>query len=309
MAMSGKGVGVYTKMSGSGSPSYVLADPGDPEQLPRPFDVTAFYDYVDGQKRWWLKVRPGSVLTHDQSYPNITSPEGNRDLSVTSFKVTTPAPDFEYGDTHQWQVNTCNCYKDLFNPDPQVDNFLDAGTGQAFRAEDEGETLVVAYRCTPSWQLPPRLAVISLALWKSHFNYGSGRALQDLPDVPSGTNAQLNYIFRFNSEAADTSTADGHEHSYIQAKTPEMTLRFHRIGLLARPIALFDPVTGTVTQYSNGPLELTTPPEMTWTAVDVNSNSYADQDFVDHGFASYYYITGQTNAPSGYTFNYSNYST
>jgi hypothetical protein len=307
MGMLGKGVGVLAKGIGSGTPSFVMED-RDPDLPPRPFDVTAFSDVVDGNTRWWLKIKPGSVLTHDFSASPITSPNGNRDLAVTKFQIATPAPDFQYGDTHQWYVDTCNCYKGLFNPDPEVINFLEAGTGQAFRAEDEGETLVVAYRSTPSWQTPPRLAVISLALWKSHFNYGSGRVLQDLPHIPSGTNAQFNYIFRYNSQTADTSTAVGHEHSYIRTDTPAMVLRYQRMGLLARPIAIFDPLTETVTQYSNGPLELTTPPEITWTAVDVNSDSYTEQDFVDYGYAAYYYITGRSNAPTGYTFNYDNYT-
>ena len=44
MSMSGKGVGIYTKMSGSGSTSYVLADQPDPESFDHPFKVTVFKD-------------------------------------------------------------------------------------------------------------------------------------------------------------------------------------------------------------------------------------------------------------------------
>jgi hypothetical protein len=305
MGMLGKGVGVLAKGIGSGTPSFVLEDAADPAA--RPFQVSAFADYENGNKRWWLRIKPGHIITHDFSIPDITSPNGNRDLSVSKYKITTPAPDFEYGDTRQYEVRTCNVYKGLYNSDPEAANFLDPVIGQAFRAEDEGETLVVAYRNTPAWQKPPRLAVISLAAWKTYFNYGTGRVLQDLPHITSGTNAQFNYILRFNSSTSDTGTADGHQHTYTEADTPGMTLRLHRLGLLARPIALFYPDTGTVIQFAHGPLELTTPPEMTWTGVDVNDNTYADQDFVDHGFAAYYYATGQANAPAGYTFDYSNY--
>jgi hypothetical protein len=42
MGMLGKGVGVLAKGMGSGSPSFVLQDPGDPEPFIHPFRVTAF---------------------------------------------------------------------------------------------------------------------------------------------------------------------------------------------------------------------------------------------------------------------------
>ena len=58
MGLHGKGVGVYSKMSGSGSPSFVLADQPDPEvTLVHPFKVTAFYDGNDVKAR----IRAGTV--------------------------------------------------------------------------------------------------------------------------------------------------------------------------------------------------------------------------------------------------------
>jgi hypothetical protein len=42
MGMLGKGVGVLAKGIGSGTPSFVLQDPGDPEPFIHPFRVTAF---------------------------------------------------------------------------------------------------------------------------------------------------------------------------------------------------------------------------------------------------------------------------
>jgi hypothetical protein len=57
MSMSGKGVGVYTKMSGSSSPCYVLADQPDSEPFDHPFKVTVFKD--GGVNKF--RVRAGTV--------------------------------------------------------------------------------------------------------------------------------------------------------------------------------------------------------------------------------------------------------
>ncbi|MFN9110807.1 MAG: hypothetical protein ACK5XN_12130, partial [Bacteroidota bacterium] len=58
MSIHGKGVGVYSKMSGSGCPSFVIADPGDPEiPFDHPFKVTVFRDGLQVKYR----VRAGTV--------------------------------------------------------------------------------------------------------------------------------------------------------------------------------------------------------------------------------------------------------
>lgn len=57
MGIYGKGVGVYSKMSGSGSPSFVLADQPDAEPVVHPFKVTTFIDGTDIK----VRIRAGTV--------------------------------------------------------------------------------------------------------------------------------------------------------------------------------------------------------------------------------------------------------
>lgn len=77
MGIHGKGVGVYTKMAGSGSPSFVLADQGDPEiTIVHPFKVTAFKDGNNVK----VRVRAGTV---NNLVPKIGSDPLDNDPSPT----------------------------------------------------------------------------------------------------------------------------------------------------------------------------------------------------------------------------------
>jgi hypothetical protein len=104
MSMSGKGVGIYTKMSGSGSPCYVLADQPDSEPFDHPFRVTVFKD-GDAVK---FSVRAGTV---NNIVPKIGS----------TFLDAIPAPagtlDTAADATHAIYLEASNTSPPAFFPD------------------------------------------------------------------------------------------------------------------------------------------------------------------------------------------------
>jgi len=107
MSMSGKGVGIYTKMSGSGSPCYVLADQPDPESFDHPFKVTVFKDGAAVK----FSVRAGTV---NNIVPKIGS----------TFLDAIPAPagtlDTASDATHRIYLEASSASPPAFFPDTVV---------------------------------------------------------------------------------------------------------------------------------------------------------------------------------------------
>lgn len=290
---SGRSSGVLVKQQGSIGPSLAL----DEKPTSAMWETRAHYDGTD----WWLSVEPGYALTHDQTLGgNITSPNGNRDLSSTKLVLSTPTPDYVKGATVLYKVEKCHCYKGLRTGST---NEL---AKQQFKVDSTGDWLVIAYRCTPAYALAPRLAIIKATDWTSYFTYNNLDYSAGTGGFAVGANAVFNYIPVFTTDnAANTGTSAGHTHTYTKTNLEAFKMRVERVSLLARPIALFEGSTGRVYQYTNDILDMTTSPEVTWGAVDtVTTGGYLDQDFIDTGYAAYFYVTGQANAPSGYTFNY-----
>lgn len=297
MSNLGKSVGACVKGVGSATPQIAVEQYVPPV---RQWETTAHYDGTD----WWLSVEPGYALTHDQTLGgNITSPNGNRDLSSTKLVLSTPTPDYVKGATVLYKVEKCHCYKGLRYAGVSPSNSLEK---QQFKVDSSGDWLVIAYRCTPAYALAPRLAIIKASDWTSYFTYNNLDYSAGTGGFSIGANAVFNYIPVFTTDfAANTGTSAGHTHTYTLRNLEAFKMRVERVSLLARPIALFEGSTGKVFQYTNDILDMTTSPEVTWGAIDTTTTGgYLDQDFIDTGYAAYFYVTGQANAPSGYTFNY-----
>jgi hypothetical protein len=75
-----------------------------------------------------------------------------------------------------------------------------------------------------------------------------------------------------------------------------------RLGLSVKLIALYDSTTKKLTQYHTGDVDLTETAESYIVAV---ATPVTTGPCIDDGWASSFYVTGGTGAPSGYTFNYS----
>lgn len=283
MAMLGKGVGVLAKMSGSGSPSYVLADQPDPEITPEQFQVS----FVENEDGVWLEIFPGDTVFN--SYTVGVSSNGNRDI-LDGFRDVDGADDF--GSVKRQYHATVNCYKALQFPDIANDLTL----GQRYKAEDEGLTYVVMIHAIPSGA-PPRLCVIGKQAFRDKFLYGCDPTSEFGKTAVLQTRSSVSLSKQTVVIASETVLKDTTE-------TGISTFNFwERFGLIAKLIAVYDPATKELSQAFYGPM-----------CFDGVSEQYAKSvaylqeqvppNIIDGGWASAFYVTAAANAPSGYTFDY-----
>ena len=284
MSMSGKGVGVYTKMSGSGSPSYVLADPGDPDPAPQQFDVS----FVENEEGVWLEIVPGETVFN--SYIIGITSTGNRDV-LAGFQEVNGADDF--GTVRRQYHKTVNCYKALQDGDIANDMTL----GQRYQAETSGKTYVIMIHAIPSG-ISPRLCVIGKQAFEDKFLYGCSAPTSEygktaVLQTRSGAILQGNTVnISGNIVLLSTSGVGYNSITY-----------WERMGLIAKLIAVYDSATKEITQVFNGPMCFDGVSEHY--SIDVPSaNVSTAPTIIDGGWASAFYTTAAANAPSGYTFDY-----
>jgi len=258
-----------------------------PKPEPKQFECTVIKD-KDGNL--WMDVEPGFVKILNYSNVLIVS-TGNRDVSVGDASVV----DSSYlAVTKLYKVEGCNCYKGLRYPSQPATLALNQ-----FKLETEEDSIVVLYRAAPGYG-KPRLAVISASLFASSFRYGPTGASVGEGTVPSikhivaHTNGQLSLTTNppYATTGQTASTAN-----YVGVLSV-----WDRLGLSVKLIALYDSTTKKITQYHTGDVDLT---ETAESYIKPASSLVTTGPCIDDGWASSFYVTGGTGAPSGYTFNYS----
>lgn len=282
MGMLGKGVGVLAKGIGSGSPSFVLED-REPDFPPEQFKVTV----VNDDNGTWVGIHPGDTVYNAYSV-GITS-TGNRDVLAGFQDVTAPS---SFGNVKRQYHATVNCYKAL--QQPTVAN--DLALGQRYQAEPEDLTYVVMIHAIPSG-VPPRLCVIGKQAFRDKFLYGCDATNE------FGSTA----VLQTRSGAELTKTTVTISGNSVLTDTTDVAFSsatyWERVGLVAKLIAVYDPVTDELSQAFSGPMCFDGVSEHYSKSVTYDQVS-TPPDIIDGGWASAFYTTGASNAPSGYTFDY-----
>jgi hypothetical protein len=242
----------------------------------------------------WMNVEPGFVKILNYNNLLITS-TGNRDVSVGDASVITSTP---LAVTKLYKVDGCNCYKALRYPTKAATLALNQ-----FQLETEEDSLVVLYRAAPGYG-KPRLAVISVSLFNSCFRYGPTSATDGEGSVPI-----IKHLFQLTSAqyTVDT-TIPGIPPTHAAGLTdyiPFLGLKYSlwdRLGIYVKFIALYDSTTKKLTQYHTGDVDLT---ETAESYISSTGPFVTTGPCIDDGWASSFYVTSGTGAPSGYTFDYS----
>jgi len=283
MAMLGKGVGVLAKGIGSGSPSLVLADPGDPDPNPQQFDVS----FIENEEGTWLEIVPGETVYNHYTVGIIST--GNRDVVAGFQEVDGPS---DFGTVRRQYHGTVNCYKALQFPDKANELTI----GQRYQAEAEGLTYVVMIHAIPSGA-PPRLCVIGKQAFQDTFLYGC----DPLTDFGKTAVLQTRTAASIN---ATTATISGNEVLVVPTTVGSQSITYwERMGLIAKLIAVYDPATKELSQAFNGPMCFDGVSEHY--SINVESDVVTTApSIIDGGWASAFYVTAESNAPSGYTFDY-----
>ena len=272
--------GVLVKAQGSSSPSLDLDSAvGDAPQ----FRVTASrYD-----EKWWLSVTPGYV-TRTAATSMITA--SNRSVTAGAQDI----PDSTtFANWYLSRVEKVNCYKSLRYPDAAND----LNIGQQYEADPNGgQNVLVALVC-PYPGLVTRLVIIGETDFQSTFNYFDASGA-------SGTGEYgVTAVIQVRSGAELTVTKD------VNGKVTDVSLAYdsvsywERVGLHVRVIAKLNTATGEVSQYSEGPQSFDIVSETY--GVDVPYDDVVTPpSIIDGNWAAAFYNTGDSNAPSGYTFDY-----
>ena len=117
--------------------------------------------------------------------------------------------------------------------------------------------------------------------------------MPSIKHIVSHTNGQLsvttNPPYATTGQTASTANFDG------------VLSVWDRLGLSVKLIALYDSTTKKLTQYHTGDVDLT---ETAESYISTTGPHVTTGPCVDDGWASSWYVTGGTGAPSGYTFNY-----
>jgi hypothetical protein len=238
-----------------------------------------------------MDVEPGFVKILNYSNVLIVS-TGNRDVSVGDASIL----DSSYlAVTKLYKVEGCNCYKGLRYASQPATLALNQ-----FQLETEEDSIVVLYRASPGYG-KPRLAVISASLFASSFRYGPTSA-----SVGEGTVPSIKHMLYFTPSAIVPVTTNA---PYATTGQTSPMSQFgagvsfwDRLGLSVKLIALYDSTTKKLTQYHTGDVDLTETAESYIKATTTPLVSTGP--CIDDGWASSWYVTGGTGAPSGYTFNY-----
>ena len=265
-----------------------------PKPEPKQFECTVIKD-KDGNL--WMDVEPGFVKILNYTLLIVSS--GNRDVSVGDNSI------IDWGSignslavTKLYKVEGCNCYKGLRYPSKAATLALNQ-----FRLEDEEDSIVVLYRHAPGFG-KPRLAVISASQFASCFRYGPTSASNGEGSVPV-----IKHLFQTGTTTATVSVnVPGEPPVSASGNTGpiptfgKFSSLWDRLGLSVKLIALYDSTTKKLTQYHTGDVDLT---ETAESYISTTGPHVTTGPCIDDGWASSWYVTGGTGAPSGYTFNYS----
>jgi len=277
---------------------YDLYETGDTVSLVIPQvnpDAKQFECTVNKDKNGnlWMNVEPGFVKI--LNYTILITSSGNRDVSVGDASI---ADSSALADTKLYKVEGCNCYKALRYPTKAATLALNQ-----FQIETEEDSIVVLYRAAPGYG-KPRLAVISVSLFNSCFRYGPTSATDGEGSVPT-----IKHLFQTGTTTATVSvlvpgtppvSASGTTGSI--PTFAKFSSLWERLGLSVKLIALYDSTTKKLTQYHTGDVDLT---ETAESFISTTGPFVTTGPCIDDGWASSFYVTSGTGAPSGYTFNYS----
>ena len=273
----------------------------DPPRKPAPlqFECTVLTEKVAGVTKRWMKVEPGFAKILNYNVLMIVS-SGNRDVSVGDNSIISGEGGGVGGNTlgvtKLYKVEGCNCYKALRYTAKAATLALNQ-----FQLEDEEDSIVVLYRAAPGYG-KPRLAVISASLFASSFRYGPTGA-----SVGEGTVPAIKNMLYFTPSAIVPVTTNAPYATTGQTSPMSQfgagVAFWDRLGLSVKLIALYDSTTKKLTQYHTGDVDLT---ETAESYIKTTSSPLVSTGpCIDDGWASSFYVTGGTGAPSGYTFNYS----
>jgi len=289
----------YKVKNVSGQTSLIIDPPRKP--APLQFECTVLTEKVAGVTKRWMKVEPGFVKILNYNVLMIVS-SGNRDVMVGDNSIISGEGGGVGGNTlgvtKLYKVEGCNCYKALRYNAKAATLALNQ-----FQLEDEEDSIVVLYRAAPGYG-KPRLAVISASQFASCFRYGNTGA-----SVGEGSVPTIKHLFQTGTTTATCSvTVPGEPPVTASGNTGpiptfgKFSSLWDRLGLSVKLIALYDSTTKKLTQYHTGDVDLT---ETAESYIKPASSLVTTGPCIDDGWASSFYITGGTGAPSGYTFNYS----
>jgi len=238
----------------------------------------------------WMNVEPGFVKILNYSNVLIVS-TGNRDVSVGDASIIDSTP---LAVTKLYKVEGCNCYKGLRYPTKAATLALNQ-----FQIETEEDSLVVLYRAAPGYG-KPRLAVISASLFASTFRYGPTGA-----SVGEGTVPSIKHMVAHTTAQLSLTTNAPYGTTGLTQSVPVFggaLSVWDRLGLSVKLIALYDASENELIQYHTGDVDLT---ETAESYIKATTGLVTTGPCIDDGWASSFYVTSGTGAPSGYTFNYS----
>lgn len=273
--------GVLVKAQGSPSPSLDLDSPvGDAPQ----FRVTASRH----DEKWWLSVTPGFVIRSTTGTSGLIA----SDRTILSGDQTVTS-DARFGNGVYFKAEKVNCYKSLRYPSAGNDLTL----GQQYEADPgSGSKVLVALVC-PNPGTDVRLVVIGEDDFIDTFNFYNANGGPGSADfgcsavIQARTGAELTVTKDVNGKVTDVA---------ISSATASY---WERAGLAVRIIARLDTTTGEVEQVSEGPQHFDVVSETY--VVEVPYDDVATPPtIIDGNWSAAYYVTGDSNAPSGYTFDY-----
>ena len=278
MSIHGKGVGIYTKMSGSSAPSFVLADQGDPD-FTQQFQVS--YSKVGSD--YYIGITPG-YCQRVEATSGITS-TGNRNV-INGFSDI-PA-DSSFGYLELYYIKEVAAYAGLKNDD--IANDLELK--QQYKALED-ITYVFLYCPYPGSGV--RLGVVGRNIYNSHFNYAGSN---DTWGKTAVVQIRSGYDLTVTKNGAGLVTDVSLGYDQISY--------WERVGLLVKPLATFTKSTREIKVHNIGPQTFDHVSETYGIDVPL-ANVSTPPDITDGNWAAYYYLTGAPQAPSAYTFTAGTY--
>lgn len=234
-----------------------------------PFKVTAVREISGETINWWLAIEEGFVRWN--SFPVAGIIANGSGVVTYAAGLSVSADALSADETIQdAKIEKVHCYK----AKRYGTNLLKQNQYKA-----DGNTLVFAYTTSPGGPTP-KLGVTSVDVFNSHFCPGVNGGFTCTPIIgikPGGI------------------PGGG-------------TTEWRRICLNILPIALFNQYTGKVTQYVRDTIDMTVTYETASTYTyegqveGETTEEFATRINLSRKWGAYYYQTGASGAPTGYTF-------
>lgn len=276
---SGRSSGVLVKQQGSVGPS-LDSDPA-PGDTPQ-FKVVP--TYADG--KWWLSIEPGWVT---RTCANALLTASNRAISVGDQSVSDST---SFDNYRQVRVEKVNCYKSLRFGSVANDLTL----GQQYEADKGAGDYVLVALCCPYPGSEVRLVVVDDTQFESDFNYHVGTG-----SVPGDYGCTSVIQIRDGQELTVTKDVNG-KVTDVTLSTDQQSY-WERVALHVRILARFKPSTGELDVVNHGPQTFDMVSETYGVSVAYDDVGTAPA-IIDGNWSAAFYATGDSNAPSGYTFDY-----